>query len=76
MTIKVDFGIVFIGLVTLFSGIFLLLVSVVWGVISLILSSDLNAPIAFSIAGVVLIAVGIADIMSGVRGWRRSYFES
>ena len=73
MTIKVDFGVVFYGLIFLLLGIFILLVSIIWGVISLFLSSDLNAPIAFSVAAVVLIAIGIADIMSGVRGWRRTY---
>lgn len=53
-------------------GILLLAIGLIWGLVSLLLAYGSEAPIVFSVAGLVLIGIGVADLMSVVRGWNRA----
>lgn len=70
MTIKVNLGVMLGGFVLLIVGVLVLLVAALWALVSFLFASSFEAPFVITIAALVLIAIGIADIAGGVRGFR------
>jgi uncharacterized integral membrane protein len=68
--LKLKLGVMIGGFVLLIVGILVLLVSAIWALVSFLFASNVEAPLVAFIAGLVIIGVGIADIVGGVRGFR------